>query len=1304
MSEPPEIMSEPPEITNPFPGLRPFETDEYRLFFGREGQSDELISRLGRARFLAVVGTSGSGKSSLVRAGFLPALRGGMMAGVGAGWRVALMRPGGDPVGNLARVLAERGVLEEAGGGLAPAEGEAVIEATLRGGSLGLVGAVQQARLAAQDKLLVIVDQFEELFRFRAARAASSTDDAAAFVKLLLEAARQRELNIYVVLTMRSDFLGDCSQFQGLPEAINEGQYLIPRMNRDERRAAIVGPVRVARGRMSEPLVNRLLNDVGDSPDQLPILQHALMRTWDYWAAHRRDGEPIGLEHYEAIGTMAGALSEHADEAFNELQNERSRHIAEVLFKTLTERGADNREIRRPTRLSEVCKIAGASTEEVVAVVEVFRREGRSFLMPPVGAPLTPDTVLDISHESLIRNWERLKEWVEEEAQSARTCRRLAEAAVLNRKGEEGLLQDPGLHLALDWREKSKPNSAWGRRYHPEFDTAIAYLDESRAAHEAELAEVERRKQEELERERRELEQARAFAEQQKRSARRLRWAFAAMAVLFVLSLGTAAYAYRLKQSAEVSQALALQANIMAFAERESAQEAKRNAERFAGQLKDKNEQLEDAQTETEKQAKIASDRADEAEKEKKKALDAQGRAEKSSVAATAAQKSAEQSRTAALAEAARAEANAKKTKAAMRRGQFLREGLEASRRKDAENAYHSFSNLVTSLDAVLDPRLNSTPPEPKVESLLVQLGWALTNLGAVQREMGNLTDAKASYERARETLDNELSEAAQADGPYEPILFETYHGLGHTYQDIALTGYVDKDGTREKIDPKAYFADAEKVFVHALDIQKGRLKRLDGLEPRPPEARDVADDVAAGTLNLARLYRDMGRITEAGNTLTELIKFRNQLGHGDADQVIAARKELAEFYRDQNLFIGAEHAYNELADEQEKVVDKVISEGNTGGEDYAGRGGEIAESYNELAESYRGQETAAKKEKAEDAFAAAMAIQRLSLRLRRQLSASFSPNAVTMADAADAADAVADAYVKLGKPARAFMLYDYAFTVRKDRKLRNQLAKSFDRLTRLYRRPDFYDFAKAEKYNLDLIAEFSGDDPKGTRTPGDDAKVARYVDTLTLCAELYAREPGKLDVARSYYDHAVDIYKARDDWMKQNVILFKIVQTYARLKMVPEWKDAARRRLDLLASEMDKVVSGPGVLPGGYITLVGEYANATQGLAFVHGLDKGDAGADASAAAVYQKAFEASDFVSQKIYNLRALRTYAEMLDNYEALLNKLGKAEEAARVAASARRVRDKSEDIQQQQRAQQTHLSGQPTQWGAPQTLTP
>ncbi|HEX7312834.1 MAG TPA: tetratricopeptide repeat protein [Pyrinomonadaceae bacterium] len=545
---------------NPFPGLRPFETDEYRLFFGREGQSDALLERLERSHFLAVVGTSGSGKSSLVRAGLLPALRGGMMAGAGAGWRVAVARPGHDPLGNLARALAEEGVLASAAVGLGREEREAVIEATLRGGSLGLVDAARAARLGGE-KLLVVIDQFEELFRFRAARAAAADDEASAFVKLLLEAARQRDVPVYVVLTMRSDFLGDCAQFQGLPEAINDGQYLIPRMTRDERRFAIVGPVRVARARMTEPLVNRLLNDVGDNPDQLPILQHALMRTWDEWRARRPEheaahtaGPKIDVCCYEAIGGMSHALSRHADEAYRELPDERSRSIAELLFRALTERGPDNREIRRPTRLKEICEIADATHKEVAAVVEVFRREGRTFLMPPEGVALEPDTVIDISHESLIRNWGRLREWVKDEADAARIYRRLAEAAAAYRAGESGLLDDVTLGWVNRWQERYSPNRAWGVRYHPDYDAATRFLEESREARGREREEREAQRRELLERERREREQAERYAADQRRAARRFRYVAAVLGVVFLGALAALVFAVIAERRAQSAQ------------------------------------------------------------------------------------------------------------------------------------------------------------------------------------------------------------------------------------------------------------------------------------------------------------------------------------------------------------------------------------------------------------------------------------------------------------------------------------------------------------------------------------------------------------------------------------------------------------------------------------------------------------------------------------------------------------------------------------------------------------------------------
>src|SRR6185295_14728852 len=121
-------------------------------------------------------------------------------------------------------------------------------------------------------------------FRFRQSRQiANSRDEAVGFVKLLLEAAGQYDVPIYIVLTMRSDFIGDCMDYPGLPEAVNDGQYLVPRMTRDELRSAINGPVAVGGGEIAPRLVLRLLNDLGDDHDQLPILQHALMRTWDYW-------------------------------------------------------------------------------------------------------------------------------------------------------------------------------------------------------------------------------------------------------------------------------------------------------------------------------------------------------------------------------------------------------------------------------------------------------------------------------------------------------------------------------------------------------------------------------------------------------------------------------------------------------------------------------------------------------------------------------------------------------------------------------------------------------------------------------------------------------------------------------------------------------------------------------------------------------------------------------------------------------------------------------------------------------------
>ncbi|HEY2739340.1 MAG TPA: ATP-binding protein, partial [Thermoanaerobaculia bacterium] len=357
---------------NPFPGLRSFEPEEEHLFFGRERQIDELLARLRRSRFLAVVGTSGSGKSSLVRSGLIPALHGGFMTQAGSSWRVAIFRPGDDPIGNLAAALAGPEVL---GGDPALADlHRTLIDTTLHRSARGLSEAARLARIPAQDNLLIVVDQLEELFRFkRNPRIKDSQEEAMAFVRLLLTAVQEGDTAVYVVLTMRSDFIGNCTELPGLAEAVNDGQFLVPRMTREERRAAITGPVAVGGAAISQRLLLRLLNDIGDDPDQLPILQHALMRTWDRWESDHRGDEPLDLRHFEAAGTLREALSLHAEEAYQEVPSDRQREIAAIVFKTLTEHGADRRGVRRPTRIAEIAEIAGTTTEEVMAVADRFR-------------------------------------------------------------------------------------------------------------------------------------------------------------------------------------------------------------------------------------------------------------------------------------------------------------------------------------------------------------------------------------------------------------------------------------------------------------------------------------------------------------------------------------------------------------------------------------------------------------------------------------------------------------------------------------------------------------------------------------------------------------------------------------------------------------------------------------------------------------------------------------------------------------------------------------------------------------------
>jgi tetratricopeptide (TPR) repeat protein len=292
-------------------------------------------------------------------------------------------------------------------------------------------------------------------------------------------------------------------------------------MGRDALRMAITGPVAVGGGAIAPRLVQRLLNDIGDDHDQLPVLQHALMRSWDCWVAHGAPDAALDVEDYEKVGTLRQALSRHAEETYQDTGSDHAREIAERVFKALTDTYSDPRGVRRPTAVSQLAVICGASEADVIAVVDVFRQPGRSFLMPPPHVPLTSKSIVDLSHESLMRCWDRLIAWAEQERAAAAFYVRLSQAAAWHAEGTAGLWRDPELELALRWRQETRPSQGWAQRYGEDtFDRTIAFLDRSEA------------------------ERARERAEREQQRRRKLQLARGIAAVFAVLFVGTGVLAY----------------------------------------------------------------------------------------------------------------------------------------------------------------------------------------------------------------------------------------------------------------------------------------------------------------------------------------------------------------------------------------------------------------------------------------------------------------------------------------------------------------------------------------------------------------------------------------------------------------------------------------------------------------------------------------------------------------------------------------------------------------------------------------
>ena len=484
----------------PFPGLRPFGFADRGFFFGRERQAFALYRLVENGRFIAVIGGSGSGKSSLVLAGLQALLADETADSGGPTWAFLDMRPGGAPITRLASALSKVSAKDSPD---ETARRRDRIEWTLRQSSFSFESALAEAGGLDGRSLILVVDQFEELFRFGLAglgyrrggvEEARRRDEATQFVQILLDADRRRIPNVRVLITMRSDFIGDCAYFHGLSEAVSATQYLVPNLTRSQLEEAIRKPIEKAGGTIEPELVERLLNDCGDELDQLPVLQHCLMRLWDRAGTETPAGGARHLTRltYDAIGRMTDALSRHADEIFAQCAGEEL--AIEQAFRALSEVDREGRAIRRALRFDKLLAETGVSESDLRAGLDRFRAPNCSFLLPSlsVSPTLAADERIDIGHEALLRRWKKIAGkteaidpktgrpplgWLSEEQIDGQRYHTLVSLLDGAAGGERATLDDPG--RTKDWWTHLPRTAAWADRYGGKFDQVEKLIDDA---------------------------------------------------------------------------------------------------------------------------------------------------------------------------------------------------------------------------------------------------------------------------------------------------------------------------------------------------------------------------------------------------------------------------------------------------------------------------------------------------------------------------------------------------------------------------------------------------------------------------------------------------------------------------------------------------------------------------------------------------------------------------------------------------------------------------------------------------------
>jgi tetratricopeptide (TPR) repeat protein len=549
----------------PYRGLRVFDVDDTAFFFGREALVQWLLNELQPAaagqqanRFLAIVGSSGSGKSSVARAGLVAALKRDGIAG-SSGWPVAICRPGSDPLESLAIALSR--VLNIGPGISAVADLVTAFRQSEK--TLHLVARRSLPENAPALRLIVLVDQFEEIFTL-------CHDDGlrGAFVSNLLYAAKVAQGQTVVILTMRADFSGKCAGIAELAAALSDHNFLVGPMTDDELRRAIERPAQLAGCEFDAGLVDLLEQDVRNQPGALPLLQHALLELWN-----NREGRRLTVRRYQEIGKLEGALQRRADATLEPLCED-EREFCRRIFLRLTQPGEGTEDTKRRASMQELLSLSDTST----AQEQIIQKLANASLLTTEGDVTGKDAFVEVAHEALIRSWPQLRKWIDVDRQGFRTRTRLTEATRdWENSGCDAAYLYAGARLAVaeEWAGLHSGELSTGEA---EFLRCSAKAQKEREANELEAA--QRLARAEAER----AEEAEKRAQEQKQASSRLRRrAFAAVgaAVAALILLAVSIVMWRVARR---------QARI-AVVQRTAAEEQARiaNTQRLAAQSSEKN-------------------------------------------------------------------------------------------------------------------------------------------------------------------------------------------------------------------------------------------------------------------------------------------------------------------------------------------------------------------------------------------------------------------------------------------------------------------------------------------------------------------------------------------------------------------------------------------------------------------------------------------------------------------------------------------------------------------------------------------